>query len=288
MWQRWKSYQRKRSKMPESEAVGWNDDQTVARTPKPPIFPANVNVASREDLLAAVDACLRAGKGFAVATLNLDHVVKLRRNAAFRKAYRQQTYVVADGNPIVWLSRIAGRHVSLVPGSEMVRPLCAVAAQANAKVALIGTTPEALDRAASVLEDSTPGLRIVAKISPAYGFTLGDAEFDRCMEVIRSSGAQLCLLALGAPKQEEFAARALDLAPGVGFVSIGAGLDFLAGTQVRAPKFIRAVAMEWLWRMVRSPKRLTGRYLACIVVLPSLLLTATRARFAGEAPRTDA
>ena len=70
------------------------------------------------------EARLGAGRGFSVATLNLDHAVQLRRNPAFRSAYAAHSHVTADGNPVVWLSRLAGqREVSLVPGSELIAPL---------------------------------------------------------------------------------------------------------------------------------------------------------------------
>ncbi len=85
------------------------------------------------------------GEGFALATLNLDHLVKLRASGAFRRAYGAQDLVVADGNPIVWLSRLAGRKVELVPGgSDMVLPLAEVAADEGVRVALVGSTEESL------------------------------------------------------------------------------------------------------------------------------------------------
>ena len=89
-----------------------------------------VNVATWPELLDALATRLRAGQGFSVATLNLDHVVKMRDDVRFQEAYQQQTYVVADGNPIVWLRRLMRQPVELIPGSELVHPLCAMAAQA--------------------------------------------------------------------------------------------------------------------------------------------------------------
>ena len=94
-----------------------------------------VNVASQSGLLQDMEERLRGGTGFAVATLNLDHVVKLRKNAAFREAYLSQTHVTADGNPIVWLMRVAGRKVDLVTGSDLVDPVAALAARLDAGVA---------------------------------------------------------------------------------------------------------------------------------------------------------
>nr|WP_238538264.1 WecB/TagA/CpsF family glycosyltransferase [Oceaniovalibus guishaninsula] len=229
-------------------------------------------------MLDDIAAHLHDGRGFTLATLNLDHAVKLDRDPAFRAAYAAHSHVVADGNPVVWLSRLAGRRVELIPGSELIAPLCAVAAQAGAPVALLGATEATLARAADALEAAHEGLRIVCRIAPPMGFDPAGAGADAAIDRIGASGAALCLLALGAPKQEIFAVHAAARLPGCGFVSIGAGLDFIAGSQIRAPAWTRAVAMEWAWRMARDPGRLAGRYAACFGTLPRLTLSALRAR----------
>ena len=91
-------------------------------------------------------------KGFAIATLNLDHVVKMRRDPAFLRAYLAHSHVVADGNPIVWMSRLAGRRVSLVPGSELIAPMAALAARLGTPLALLGSTGPVLAQAAERLK----------------------------------------------------------------------------------------------------------------------------------------
>jgi N-acetylglucosaminyldiphosphoundecaprenol N-acetyl-beta-D-mannosaminyltransferase len=113
--------------------------------------------ADAASLMAAVQARLTAGSGFALATLNLDHLVKLRRDGAFRRAYAAQDMVVADGNPVVWLSRLAGRPVSLVPGADMVVPLVQVAARAGRPLVMVGATPSALSAAAAHLQAPCAG-----------------------------------------------------------------------------------------------------------------------------------
>ena len=80
-------------------------------------IPLRVTVPTHDSLLADVEARMQNGEGFSVATLNLDHVVKLRHYEAFRAAYLEQTHITADGNPIVWLCNLSGEDVSLVPGS---------------------------------------------------------------------------------------------------------------------------------------------------------------------------
>lgn len=229
-----------------------------------------VNTRDRTALLREIRDRLRRRAGFAVATLNLDHIVKLRRMAAFRRAYLRQDLVTADGNPIVWLSRLAGRPVSLVTGSDLVDPLCAVAAEEGASIALLGATEETLARAADALRARHPGLQIAACLAPGQRFDAQGEEATAMIEALRRSGARLAFLALGAPKQEMFAARCRDALPHMGFVSVGAGLDFIAQSQRRAPIWMRKLAIEWLWRLASDPRRLAARYVECAAELPSL------------------
>ncbi|MBN8292236.1 WecB/TagA/CpsF family glycosyltransferase [Rhodobacter sp. NTK016B] len=235
-------------------------------------------MADSAALLAEVRRRFRADEGFALATINLDHLVKLARDPAFREVYAAQDLVCADGNPIVWLSKLAGKPVSLVPGSDMVVPLASLAAREEVPVALMGSTDEALSDAGAALSERVPGLRIVSRIAPPMGFDPTGPDARRILQEIAASGARLCFVALGAPKQEQFAAFGRQIAPQVGFASIGAGLDFLAGRQQRAPEWVRAIAMEWVWRMMSNPRRLAKRYFDCIVILPGQALRAWRQR----------
>ena len=164
-----------------------------------------VNFPTEAALLADVEAQLRAGKGFAIATLNLDHVVKMRRDPAFLRAYLAHSHVVADGNPIVWMSRLAG-----------------LAARLGTPLALLGSTGPVLAQAAERLKADYPGLEVAACLAPPYGFDPESAAADALLDQVAASGARICLLALGAPKQERLAARGLARHPGLGFLSIGA------------------------------------------------------------------
>lgn len=237
-----------------------------------------VDLPDRAATLTTIEGHLRAHRGFALATLNLDHLVKLRQSAAFRAAYAAQDHVTADGNPIVWLSRLAGRPVSLVPGSDLLDPVLSLAARLGVGVAFVGSTQPVLDRAAEQAQARHPGLRVVARLAPPMGFDPDSAQAVELLEKVARSGAGLCLLALGAPKQEMLAARGRNVAPQVGFLSIGASLDFIAGHQQRAPVLVRKLALEWLWRMLSNPRRLFWRYAQCAAILPGQAVAALELR----------
>lgn len=237
-----------------------------------------VNRPSRAGLMADIRQKLEAREGFALATINLDHIVKMNASPTFTTAYAAQDLVVADGWPIVTLSRIARQSVDLMPGSELIVPLCKLAAETGRPVGFVGSTKETLTKAAQTLMADIPGLTVAYTHAPPMGFDpQGEAAAQICAD-LKTQGIGLCFLALGAPKQETFAARARGLAPETGFASIGAGLDFIAGQQRRAPLWVRKLKMEWLWRALSSPLRLGPRYVKCLAVLPGRMLEARRNR----------
>lgn len=241
-----------------------------------------VNMPTRAALMSEVRRRFRMGEGFALATINLDHLVKLAEDAEFARAYAAQDLVVADGRPIVALSRMANRPLELLPGSDLVFPLSALAAESGVKVALVGSSDQALSDARQMLEAQTPGLSVVWTHAPAYGFDPGGEAAAAILAELAARGVGLCFLALGAPKQEMLALRGRELAPSVGFASVGAGLDFLGGHQVRAPRWMRRLGLEWLWRMLSDPVRLVPRYARCAAILPGQVAAARRLRRAGR------
>jgi N-acetylglucosaminyldiphosphoundecaprenol N-acetyl-beta-D-mannosaminyltransferase len=257
----------------------------LAHTDAPSSDVLRVNMASLDQILLDLKSRLEQERGFSVATLNLDHMVKLRDQPDFRTAYLAHSHITADGNPIVWLSRLAGEHMTLVPGSDLLGPVIELAVATQAPVALYGSTETSLARTVDALRAQYPGIIISTCIAPEMGFDPEGAQAAVDIEILKASGTRLCLIALGAPKQERFAARAQTHAPQIGFLSIGAGLDFISGYQRRAPKIVRLLAVEWLWRLMLSPARLARRYIGCFAILPSLVVTALKSRWSDGRAR---
>lgn len=241
-------------------------------------FLSLVNVPDLKSLLDQVGQNFALGKGFKVATLNLDHIVKLSKDHEFESAYQAHELVVADGNPIVWLRRVMGQSVELVPGANLIVPMAKLASETNVPIALVGATSETLEVSGRRLQTQFPGLDIREKIAPTFGFSPTGEEAITIAQKLRDQDIRMCFVALGAPKQEFFAQFASQIAPKCGFVSIGAGLDFIAGSQRRAPLWVRKLALEWLWRMLSNPIRLAKRYGACFYILPGLYRSARRAK----------
>jgi N-acetylglucosaminyldiphosphoundecaprenol N-acetyl-beta-D-mannosaminyltransferase len=236
-----------------------------------------INVPSTSDALALIADRLERREGFTIATLNLDHAVQLQQPGPFRTAYARHSHVTADGKPIAWLARRIDPRVEKVSGSDLVWPCIEIAARLDAPIALIGAADAGvLDRAEAVLKQKFPDLRIALKHSPSFPFDPFGAEADAIIAEVGQSGTRLALLALGAPRQEILASRMTEACPVVGIMSVGASVDFIAGTRRRAPRLFQVSGLEWAWRLMLEPVRMGPRYWRCIRILPRLFLEARR------------
>jgi N-acetylglucosaminyldiphosphoundecaprenol N-acetyl-beta-D-mannosaminyltransferase len=230
-----------------------------------------INVPSLPEAVSSIVSAAQHGDNFSVCTLNLDHVVQLRQRSDFRAAYRRARFVTADGFPIVVLSRLLGTRMERTTGADLVEPVCQEAQKKGLPIFLLGSNNRTLSIAAKRLSERYKGLEVAGYYAPGANFDPYSREADFAVNSIRASGARLCFVALGAPRQELFAARCLDELNGTGLLCIGAALDFIAGTQTRAPSLPQKIGLEWAWRMLREPRRLGPRYARCLAVVPRLV-----------------
>lgn len=223
-----------------------------------------------------------------VITTNLDHVMKLRGDAEFRRCYDEADMVTADGMPFVWLAKHEGEPLKeRVTGSDLILPLMEAAAREGRSVFLFGSTIERLDGAAQILKARLPELDFRGAYAPPFGFDRDPALHDELVTMLRTVRPDIILVALGAPKQEIWSNKMAGVLRHGVFVSIGGGLDFLSGDVKRAPTLMRKTGTEWMWRAVTEPARLGPRYARIIWTLPALYRAHRRDRAEHRAqPRT--
>ncbi len=252
---------------------------TEKKTPTPALAVACVdswliNVPGEAWLIDRIVQDTAEGHGGTVFTINLDHLSKLRTDGAFRAAYEHASYISADGVPVVLLARATGADIERVTGADLVLPLCRAAASAGIPVHFFGARADVLERAVTRLRREEPGLTVAGREAPPMDFDPRDDAARAAALRIAASGARICFVALGAPKQEIFADAARGWTEGVVFLGVGAAFDFLAGERRRAPRMLQRVGLEWAWRAAQDPRRLLPRYLRSAVWLMRYLLRA--------------
>jgi N-acetylglucosaminyldiphosphoundecaprenol N-acetyl-beta-D-mannosaminyltransferase len=205
---------------------------------------------------------VRARNGGWVVTPNLDILRQFTTSPERRALILDASHRVADGQPIVWASRLAGVPVpERVPGSDLVMSMPEAAAGAGLSVFLLGgRTPQVAAAAAERLEARCPGLARVGSYSPPLGFEEDPWELQRIKEAVRGARPELVLIGLGFPKQERLIRLLRPEMPETWFVGVGISLSFLAGEQPRAPVALQRFGLEWMHRLWHEPRRLFRRY----------------------------
>jgi N-acetylglucosaminyldiphosphoundecaprenol N-acetyl-beta-D-mannosaminyltransferase len=220
-----------------------------------------IDALTRTEALDGIRHLVERGLGGSVFTPNVDHILMAESNPEFRRAYRRASLVFADGVPVVWGARLLRVPVpEKLSGSDMLLPIARLAASQGWRVYLLGGNPGvARDAAARLSTDE--GVRIVGVDDPFIKLDAPDPTHPEIVARIREAKPDLLFVALGAPKQELWISRyGHELGPTVA-IGVGASLDFVAGHLTRAPRWISAAGLEWLYRLLQEPRRLWRRYL---------------------------
>lgn len=213
--------------------------------------------ATVERVLAAV----HERRPFCLTALAVHGIMTGVADPAHRVRLNEFDVVTADGQPVRWaLNLLYGTGLrDWVSGPELTLQVLHRLAAEGLPVFLYGSTRETLDALAASLPRLVPGL-MIAGTEPSKFRTAYPGEEREIAERIRQSGARTVLVGLGCPRQEIFA-HAMRPLLDIPLLGVGAAFDFHAGTQRRAPAWMRRRGLSWLWRLALEPRRLWRRYL---------------------------
>ena len=212
-----------------------------------------------------------------VVTPNAQHILLLQNDARLREIYRNAFLVVPDGVSLLWAAKFLKTPLNgRVNGTDLFEQLCAIAAQTNLKVFLLGGRPGASERAKKVLQQRYSGLNIVGTYCPPYRFESDPVELATINAQLKATSPDLLFVGLGAPKQEYWIYdnyQQLGLPMSLG---IGVSFELVAGMVKRAPAWMQKTGLEWLFRLLVEPRRLWQRY---ILGNPSFIWLVLKQRF---------
>jgi N-acetylglucosaminyldiphosphoundecaprenol N-acetyl-beta-D-mannosaminyltransferase len=213
---------------------------------------------------SAMDFLLEAaslGKFHKVFTPNVHHIYLVNKSIPFKEAYRDCSLSLIDGIPIIWMLKLLyGIHAEKISGSDMFISLFQKAYDKGLKIFLLGGIPGVAERAVENIRKNSSTSKNVISLSPPFGFELDPIADSKVIKVINEFNPHILFVALGAPKGELWihhhsAQLKINIA-----LSIGGGLDFAAGHQKRAPKWMQRIGLEWFFRLCNDPRRLFFRY----------------------------
>jgi N-acetylglucosaminyldiphosphoundecaprenol N-acetyl-beta-D-mannosaminyltransferase len=220
------------------------------------VLDAYVDKATPAEVLARLTEYGDKRWGCWVLGMSGPNVTRMADDPSFRASQIAADLIVPDGRGFVWGARMLGVQC---PDRLAIPDLCEqlldVGARHGWKVFLYGATPELNGVACENIRTRFPGLKEVAG---QHGYDQGQAEEDALIERLRNEQFNLVIVGRPSPDKELFLARCCRKAGVVG-IAAGGYADILAGKTRRAPQFIQAIGMEWLFRILQEPGRLWKR-----------------------------
>jgi N-acetylglucosaminyldiphosphoundecaprenol N-acetyl-beta-D-mannosaminyltransferase len=216
---------------------------------------------SMDAVVETIDGLIEKGGCHQVATANVDFLTKAFDDAELLDILNGCEMVLPDGMPLLWASRILGVPLKeRVTGADLVPQLLELSARKKRRIFLLGATEENSRAAAQQIQQQYPDAILCGRYSPP--FTSSDRMDDeRILELIAEAKPDILLVAFGNPKQEKWIAKHRARLNVPVCIGVGASIDFLSGKQSRAPQWMQQGGLEWIYRMLSEPRRLTLRYL---------------------------
>jgi N-acetylglucosaminyldiphosphoundecaprenol N-acetyl-beta-D-mannosaminyltransferase len=218
----------------------------------------------------------RKGAARLIFDVNGHGVSLFASNAEYRNAVLEADVIHADGQPIVWASRMAG--VSGIPErtatTDLIHDIATVAVQHDLRLFLLGSQADVVAHAAQALRAKHPGLQICGV---RHGY-FRDDEQQQVVAEIAAKRPDVVIVGMGKPREQMFAISERENTGAAWIVTAGGCFDYFKPSVRRAPAWMQFCGMEWLFRLLQEPRRLFMRYATTNPHAAWLILTRTNWR----------
>jgi N-acetylglucosaminyldiphosphoundecaprenol N-acetyl-beta-D-mannosaminyltransferase len=237
-----------------------------------------IDVVGVRDTVDRIDQLIAGGGYGRHMAINIAKLVTLRDDPKLRDIVERCELVNADGQGVVWASRILGTPLpERVAGIDLMEEILALSARRGYRVYILGARDDVLERAVERIRERHPGLTFAGLRNGYYE----PEQEDEVCAAIRASAPDVVFLAMSSPRKEYFLGeRGREL--GAAFVmGVGGAVDVMAGVTRRAPLTLQRLGLEWLFRLLQEPRRMFRRYAVTntqfALMLASALATRRRA-----------
>ncbi|RMG50328.1 MAG: WecB/TagA/CpsF family glycosyltransferase [Acidobacteria bacterium] len=214
----------------------------------------NVTMAEAIEIIMNL---LDSQHGHQICFVNADCANIAYRDEEYLRILRHADYVFADGIGLKLAGKLLGQEIKQnVNGTDLFPRLCESLSGTGKKVFLLGARPGVAERVRHWIAEHAPGVHVVGT---QHGYFSPEEEAS-IIDRIADSGADLLLVALGAPRQDKWIHRHLDETGVKVAMGVGGLFDFYSGRIPRAPLWMREMGLEWLYRFIQEPKRMWKRY----------------------------
>ena len=230
------------------------------------------------DALDVIDGWLHTRGARHVAFVNADCLNIAVRRAHYRRVLGETSLTLGDGIGLKIAGQLLGRPMRQnVNGTDLFPRLCELADRRRARIFLLGARPAVVEGVRAWIAERHPGAFVCGT---HHGYFDAQSE-PAVIDAIRASAPDLLLVALGAPRQDEWLAAHLGATGAAVGIGVGGLFDFYSGRIPRAPVWMRELGLEWVFRLAQEPRRMWRRYLVGNVLF---LVRVLRERWSTAPP----
>jgi N-acetylglucosaminyldiphosphoundecaprenol N-acetyl-beta-D-mannosaminyltransferase len=247
------------------------------------LFGIQIDALTLDETVQRCLDAIDAGEALEIGVVNAAKIVNMRRDPELHSAVAGCDVIVADGQSVVWASRVLGARLpERVAGIDLFQRLLVESERRGLAVYFLGAKDHVLAEMISRIRVDFPALRVAGS---HHGYFTDDEAAQRADD-IRASGADLLFLGMTSPRKERFVAAFSERAGAKVVHGVGGSFDVFAGEVKRAPVAWQRIGLEWLYRALQEPRRLGKRYLTTNVAFVSLVIRE-RARSGKSASTSE-
>jgi N-acetylglucosaminyldiphosphoundecaprenol N-acetyl-beta-D-mannosaminyltransferase len=219
-----------------------------------------VSVLAFDGAVRLLESFVGSGRAHCICVNSAQDIMIAQKNERFKQIVNSADLAIPDGMPLVWISRLRGyTHAERVTGPDLMEAMCARSPETGHTHFFYGGKEGVPERLAAVLGERFPGLKVAGGYSPPFR-PLTPEEDETVIKMINDSGADFVWVGLGTPKQHYWIADHLGRLHVAAIAGVGAAFDYHCGNMKRAPQWMQAHGLEWLFRLTHYPGPVWRRY----------------------------
>ena len=233
-----------------------------------------MDVLSYKEMYDKFDQWLsdKSTRSHSLALINVNCCVSALFDENLRKLYNSADIIGIDSMPFLhWAHAFYSKDAERFYAPDLMHEISSKVEQKGYTYFLFGGFPGAPEKIEQYLKDRYKNINVVGKFSPPFK-QLSEEEDQAICEMINSAKPDILWVGLGSPKQDKWISEHREKIKGSIMIASGATFDFFAGTVKQAPKWIRNIGFEWLFRLTQDFRRLWVRYTVYNIVFVTVFL----------------
>lgn len=210
------------------------------------ILDVPVNITDEDEIIDTIKDKIEHNQKFSIISINANKIMLYQKNEEIAKIINSFDCFIPDGISVV---KACDELKTRITGVDLFQKICENHAKIDARIFLYGARQEIVEETKHKLEEMYSGIQVVGIEN---GFVKEDNEL---LHEINASKANILFVAKGSPKQEEWIYENKDKLNVNVFMGVGGAFDVVSGNIKRAPKWLQKLGLEWLYRILREPKK---------------------------------